>query len=179
RSAHAQRRITQLEARAGNDPFAATNWVVSQRLLPDYRRDPMLRVMRGAQFDAFTEGSRVQFLGDTFAVTPQSDRMGYRLQGEPLQLSAPLEMISEAVTAGTIQVPPEGNPIVLLADRQTIGGYPKIGQIATVDLPLIAQVKPGETVSFCEITVSEAQALVVRRERELHLLKQGINLTVG
>lgn len=172
----AERRMAQLEPLAGHDPFAATDWVVSSMLLPDYRKDPVLRVMRGTQFDAFDEQSQRQFLSGAFQVTPQSDRMGYRLQGSSLRLSKPLEMISEGVTAGTIQVPSEGNPIVLLADRQTTGGYPKIGQIATVDLPLIAQVKPGETVTFAEISLSEAQRLYVQRERELALFQQGITL---
>ena len=68
-----------------------------------------------------------------FRVTAKSDRMGYRLQGEALELTQPLEMISEAVSFGTIQVPPDGNPIVLLADRQTAGGYPRIAHIASAD----------------------------------------------
>jgi antagonist of KipI len=173
-SVAAVQRMEQLECFAGNEPFAATDWVVSSHLLPDYSKNPVLRVMRGAQFDAFDEASRAHFIGNSFRVTPQSDRMGYRLQGDSLKLVEPLEMISEAVTAGTIQVPSDGNPIVLLADRQTTGGYPKIGQIATVDLPLIAQVKPGDTVRFQEISLSQAQELYVQRERELELFKQGI-----
>src|SRR5699024_11878328 len=80
--------------------------------------------------------------------SPQSDRMGYRLKGKTLSLEQAEQMLSEAVAYGTIQVPTEGDPIVLLADRQTTGGYPKIGQIASVDFPLIAQAKPGEELYF-------------------------------
>ena len=78
--------------------------------------------------------------------------MGYRLQGALLKLEEQKEMISEAVTFGSIQVPQDGNPIILLADRQTTGGYPIIGEVASVDLPLLAQTKPGDILSFSEIT---------------------------
>lgn len=177
-SEQARLRIAQLAGVAGNDPFIATDWAVSRELLPAYRTNPVLRVMRGAQFDEFEPASQAQFWGSAFTVTPQSDRMGYRLQGELLALSEARELLSEAVTAGTIQVPSDGQPIILLADRQTTGGYPKIAQIAAVDLPVIAQVKPGEHVRFQEISVAEAEALYIARERELQLFKQGISMTV-
>ncbi|GAB7387938.1 5-oxoprolinase subunit PxpC [Bacillaceae bacterium] len=155
-------------------PFSATDWYVSCELLPGYAENPMIRVMRGNQFDCFTAESRNDFFRHPFQVTPQSDRMGYRLRGPSLQLSDPLEMVSEAVANGTIQVPPDGNPIILLADRQTTGGYPKIAQVATVDLPVIAQVKPGEKIRFQEISLQEAEELHWAREKDMEWLKQGI-----
>ena len=97
---------------------------------------------KGRQFHLFSKQSQEKFFTETFEVTAQSDRMGYRLKGAVLPMEKSEEMISEAVSFGSIQVPADGNPIVLLADRQTTGGYPKIGQIATVDLPMIAQAKP-------------------------------------
>ena len=106
--------------------------------------------MKGLQYQLFTKKSQEAFFTEPFTVTTQSDRMGYRLQGPHLELEQAKEMISEAVSFGTIQVPAEGNPIVLLADRQTTGGYPKIGQIATVDLSSIAQAKPGDMIHFLE-----------------------------
>ncbi|MGC8140626.1 KipI antagonist, partial [Salmonella enterica] len=78
------------------------------------------------------------------------------MKGSVLSLTSTEEMISEAVNFGTIQVPPDGNPIVLLADRQTTGGYPKIGQVATVDLPYMAQLKPGDKIKFVEVSHEEA-----------------------
>ena len=78
-------------------------------------------MLEGAQFHAFTEEAKLRFYQESYTVTPQSDRMGYRLKGAPLELREPLEMVSEAVTFGTVQVPPDGNPIILLADRQTTG----------------------------------------------------------
>ena len=109
-------------------------------------------------------------------ITMQSDRMGYRLSGPLLQLTKPLEMISEAVALGTIQVPPNGNPIVLLADRQTVGGYPKIAQVAGVDICTVAQIKPGGKILFQEISVAEAERLYMAREEELGQLKIAIQL---
>ncbi|WP_038084694.1 biotin-dependent carboxyltransferase family protein [Tumebacillus flagellatus] len=158
--------------------FAALprNRFISWELFPDYSNEPVIRVTRGQQYDAFDAESRERLWAETFQVTPQSDRMGYRIEGPPLQLVAPLEMISEAVTFGTVQVPPGGNPIVLLADRQTTGGYPKIAQVAAVDLPVLAQLKPGDRLRFTEITVEEAQRLYLERERGLQMLQRALTL---
>lgn len=97
--------------------------------------------------------------------------MGYRLKGEPLELKAPLEMVSEAVTFGTVQVPPDGNPIILLADRQTTGGYPRIAHIISADLPIASQIMPGEHVQFEPVSLQEAEALFIEREAHLKELK--------
>jgi antagonist of KipI len=80
------------------------------------------------------------------------------------------------VAAGTIQVPPDGRPIILLADRPTLGGYPKIANVATVDLPLLAQLRPGATVGFREVSIAEAQELWLAAERLAATVKQGIAL---
>jgi antagonist of KipI len=100
------------------------------------------------------------------------------MQGPKLELENEREMLSEAVSFGTIQVPAEGNPIILLADRQTTGGYPKIGQIASVDLPMMAQLKPGEKVRFTEVSHEEAQRLYLNQEEQIQQLKQGISLKI-
>ena len=92
-------------------------------------------------------------------------------------LKAPLEeIVSEGVATGAVQVPPDGQPIVLLADRQTVGGYPKIAIVASVDLPLLAQLRAGDSVTFTEIPVAEAQELWLANERLLATVKQGIAL---
>ena len=98
--------------------------------------------------------------------------MGYRLQGSPLLMTAPRQMISEATTFGTIQVPAGGQPIVLMADRQTTGGYPKMAYVASVDLPQLAQLGPGDTVSFEAITLKQAQQLEHARGRAFATLAQ-------
>lgn len=118
-----------------------------------------IRAIPGRQWDAFTASSRDGFTTRPFVVTPQSERMGYRLQGPVLAMTAARQMLSEATCFGTVQVPTDGAPIVLMADRQTTGGYPKIAQVATVDLPLLAQIPPGGTVRFEMITLEAAQKL--------------------
>ncbi|PLR98452.1 biotin-dependent carboxyltransferase family protein [Bacillus sp. T33-2] len=168
--------VEHLATQAGDQTFAEMEWSVASDLIPLHRKDPFIRVMRGRQYDLFSEDSKHRFFSEPFEVTPQSDRMGYRLKGPFLALELPDELISEAVSFGSIQVPSEGNPIVLLADRQTTGGYPKIGQIATVDLPLIAQAKPGDKILFKEITHEEAQLLFLKRETKIKQLVNGISL---
>lgn len=151
-------------------------WIINQDLIPNYSENPTIRVMKGRQFELFRQESQAKLFSKPFDITPQSDRMGYRLKGPMLALRNPMEMISESVCFGTIQVPADGNPIILLADRQTTGGYPKIAQVAAVDLPLLAQAKPGDTLRFTEITHSEAQLLFIQREKEIQQLKLGIKL---
>lgn len=159
-----------------SNSFKVVEWFITSEIIPKYKVNPIIRVIPGGEFKKFSSESRVGFFKSEFEVTSQSDRMGYRLKGTTLKLSRPLEMISEAVSFGTIQVPPEGNPIILLADRQTTGGYPKIAQVASIDIPLIAQVKPGEKISFQKISLEEAQKLYILRELNIQQLKQGINL---
>jgi len=164
--------------RSGSRPFYAAEWFAGDGLLPAYAANPVVRIIRGRQFGQFTEKSKQLLFECEFKVTPQSDRMGYRLQGPVLERneSDGPESISEAVSFGTIQVPPDGSPIILMADSQTIGGYPKIAQVTTVDLPVLAQVKPGETVSFAEVSLQEAERLYIRREREIMMISKAISL---
>lgn len=133
-----------------------------------------LRAMPGPQWQAYTDEARTAFREQAFQIDSRSDRMGYRLNGPRLALSAPLEMVSEAVSFGTVQVPPDGNPIVLMADRQSAGGYPKIAYVASVDLPLLAQALPGDAVRFSMITLEAAQALYLEREQSLEALRAGV-----
>jgi allophanate hydrolase subunit 2 len=89
------------------------------------------------------------------------------LNGPTLALEQPIEMISEGVAFGTIQVPPDGEPIVLMASRQTTGGYPRLGEVATVDLPLLAQLPPGSAVRFEPVSLEQAQSLLLAQKREM------------
>lgn len=138
--------------------------------------NPTIRVVKGHQYNLFTKESQQGFFESSFQITSDADRMGYRLNGPPLTLSEKEEMISEAIVVGTIQVTPDGNTVILLADRQTTGGYPKIAQIISVDLPLLAHVKPGETLKFKEVTLAEAQTLFLQKEQYIHDLRIGIQL---
>ncbi|TAL56894.1 biotin-dependent carboxyltransferase family protein [Pandoraea sp.] len=126
--------------------------------------DAPLRALAGREWSMFSAQAQRNLVAEPFRIDPQSDRMGYRLAGLPLELGAAREMISEAVGFGTIQVPPDGQPIVLMADRQTTGGYPKIAHVCAVDLPRLAQKMPGETVHFQLIDLDEAQRLMLLQE---------------
>jgi antagonist of KipI len=154
--------------------FVSTSWYAGRSYIHQRSQEYLIRVMPSKQFEFFTSDSREQFFQQAFTITTQSDRMGYRLAGPLLQLTEPLEMVSEAVALGTIQVPPDGNPIVLLADRQTVGGYPKMAQVARVDIAALAQIKPGGKIRFQEISLAEAERLYVTREEEMEQLKMAI-----
>ncbi|AJA49953.1 KipI antagonist [Clostridium pasteurianum DSM 525 = ATCC 6013] len=137
-----------------------------------------IRVFRERQFENFTQESINEFFKSQFNISVKSDRMGYRLNGVKLNLREPLEMISEPVYLGTIQVPPDGNPIILLADRQTIGGYPKIAQIASVDISKIVQLKPNEKVIFKKISLEEAKILYFKREKSINDIRNALKFKV-
>jgi biotin-dependent carboxylase-like uncharacterized protein len=122
-------------------------------------RKSLVRMIRSDQWPEFSSASRGALVSSTWRVSPDSERMGYRLQGPEIVLDKPREMISEATTFGSVQVPRGGQPIVLMADRQTSGGYPKIGTVASVDLPILAQKKPGDEVRFTLVDVEHAQQL--------------------
>ncbi len=134
-----------------------------------------IRIIKSAQWSDFTPESKANMLTETFKVTPVSDRMGYRLQGPDLKLAQPRQMISESVVFGTIQVPVGGQAIILMADRQTTGGYPKIAYVASVDHPLLAQMMPGDTFAFSLIDIAQAQLLDLKHEQDLQDLAFQLN----
>lgn len=133
-----------------------------------------IRVIKSALWNEFTPESCVALLTETFRVSSDSERMGYRLTGTPLLMSKPRQLLSEATTFGTVQVPAGGQPIILMADRQTTGGYPKMAYVATVDLPLLAQRAPGDALKFEAITLERAQELDAARERAWQALSQTV-----
>lgn len=130
-----------------------------------------IRVIPGREWRFFSAEAQQALVEQPYRISNDSERMGYRLTGAELKLDATLELLSETVTFGTLQVPPNGQPIVLMADRQTTGGYPKIAHVASVDLPLLAQRLPGEEVRFELIELAAAQALAVRRARLIQQLE--------
>ena len=139
-------------------------------------RDRFLRIVRGANWDGFTPEAQVFLVATSFIVTSDSDRMGARLDGSNLKRSETGDLLSEAVAPGTLQVPPNGKPILLLGDCQTIGGYPKIAHVITVDLPTAAQLWPGDTVRFHEVSLGEAQELLREREEDYGRFRIGLDL---
>jgi antagonist of KipI len=145
---------------------------ISRSILPAYSSSPSVRLIAAAQHDAFTN----EWLRKSFEVSAQSNRMGVRLKGaiETRNAENLGSIPSSPVVPGTVQVPPDGNPIILLADAQTIGGYPQIGTVITVDIPLVAQLKPGDCIRFELVTVEKARQLLHERERELGFLRFGL-----
>jgi antagonist of KipI len=125
---------------------------------PNYDHHPVINVILGPQMKYFTKESIETFFSSEYSMSLRSDRMGYRLEGPPLNHRGKPELISEGLTSGAIQVPPNGQPIVMMADCPTTGGYPKIGTVASADLPLIAQCMPGKSkIRFRGTTVAKAQ----------------------
>lgn len=157
------------------EPGAYASWSADVDTLAGYGAAEV-RALRGTHFDALSASSREGIFGSAFVIGRESDRMGYRLEGPPLELARPLELLSEAVAFGTVQLPPAGGLIVLMADRQTTGGYPRILQVAAIDLPRLAQLAPGDPLVFTEVSLAEAQALYIARERRLSRLPLSIDL---
>lgn len=145
-------------------------WRVDPRVLPVYSADPEVRVVAGTHAADFP----AHWTDAPFQASRISDRMGVRLEGGPVRRRAGGELLSAPVAPGTVQVPPDGNPIVLLADAQTVGGYPRIAHVVSADLPLIAQLRPGDQVRFRQVTMGEARALAAAREHALRLLREGV-----
>lgn len=151
------------------------NWRISREsLLPEIRKK--IRVVPANEINWFDAASIISFLTGTYTVDLRSNRMGYHLSGKPLVKKVKKELLSTAVTPGIIQVTGSGDLVILLADCQTTGGYPRIAHVAAVDLPLCAQLKPGDAIQFSEISRDEAEALYLEREHDLLLISMAISL---
>ena len=136
----------------------------------------VLRVIRGVDWSRFNDVTIQRLTSDAFVVSPDSDRMGVRFDGPELSRNDDVDLVSEAVAPGTIQVPPSGRPILLLGDCQTIGGYPKIAHVITVDLPLAAQLRAGDRIRFSEVSIADAHRFLLERERQLERFRIGLSL---
>ena len=142
---------------------------------PKFGNEAALRVVLGPQDDAFTERGLRTFFGEPYRVTNRFDRMGCALEGPAVEYRDKADIISDGIPAGAVQVPSGGKPIVMLADRQTTGGYAKIGAVIAADLPLLAQRRPGDTVRFLRISVSAAQRIGRREAKRLRKLNRYLN----
>jgi antagonist of KipI len=153
-----------------------SSWTASHDWVSPAKTKPILRFIRGGDWSRFDDSTIQRFTEYEFNVSPDSDRMGVRLDGPELKRVDQSDLISEAVVPGTIQVPPSGKPILLLGDCQTIGGYPKIAHVITVDLGIAAQLRAGDHVRFSEVSLTEAHQLLLERERQLELFRVGLSL---
>lgn len=131
--------------------FGISNWKSKSFNLPHILEIIIINCVRGPEWNAFDEASQLQLFNKTFTISSESNRMGFRLEGALLSLKEKAEMVSTAVTRGIIQVTNQGNPIILMADAQTIGGYPRIGRVCSKDISLLAQCRPGQKIIFREV----------------------------
>jgi antagonist of KipI len=126
-----------------------------------------LRATAGAEFEKLTAQSSESFSAAAFTIESRSDRMGYRLSGPGLHTNEPVELLSAAVSFGTVQVLPNGQLTVLMADHQTTGGYPRIAQVIESDLPLLAQLSAGCRVAFYLISQVDAEQIALAQSADL------------
>jgi antagonist of KipI len=138
------------------------------------RRETTLRFIRGSDSNCFGISAFERLVTEAFVVSPDSDRMGVRLDGLRLERSSDADLLSEAVVPGTVQVPPSGKPIVLLNDCQTMGGYPKIAHVISVDLGIAAQLRASDRVRFREVSLAYAHQALSERQRDLAQFRHGI-----
>ncbi|TDQ11366.1 5-oxoprolinase subunit C family protein [Pedobacter metabolipauper] len=163
-----------LSFKRNNQPSSGKiNWKADLKLYPDLKTRA-IRVIEGPEINLFSEESIAAFFTSEFRISTAADRMGYRLEGQQLKWTASQDLLSSAVTFGTIQVPAQGDPIILMADHQTTGGYPRIAQVISCDLTLLAQMRPGDVFKFELITLARAHELLILREQQLKQLKQTI-----
>ena len=153
-----------LPAAAGSAP-ARRELALPRPFDPD--PDRPIRVVLGPQHDFFSEAAIETLLSTTYTISPQADRMGFRLEGAPLQHTKGYNIVSDAIVAGSIQVPGSGQPIVLLVDAQTTGGYPKIATVASADLPALGRRRPGDPARFQAVSQIEAEALIRQEEAQI------------
>ncbi|MBJ6107966.1 biotin-dependent carboxyltransferase family protein [Hymenobacter sp. BT523] len=171
-----QQLMAALAASAASADWAQARWAPGPALCPALRPSPVIRAVVGPEYKQFSPESQRAFWHEPFAVSAAADRMGYRLQGPVLTRHTDAELLSSAVTFGTVQVPAGGQPIVLMADHQTTGGYPRIAQVITADFSALAQVRPGQSIRFREVSLVEAQALYLAQERRLRALQRAVEI---
>jgi len=159
---------------ASRGPFAAAAWQLDPQPWFEATAARPIRVCTGTHFPQLDNAARRALFATQFLIGVDSNRVGYRLEGASLALREPLELISEGVVPGTLQLPPGGTPIVLMAEAPTSGGYPRIAQVIGVDLPRLAQRRPGDPVRFAETSLDDAQTRYLERERALQRIQRRV-----
>jgi biotin-dependent carboxylase-like uncharacterized protein len=134
-----------------------TKHLIERKINYNYSPDNIIRIIKGTNFDYFSKDATDKFFKEDFLITNLVDRMGIRLKGPKLENIVNTNIKSEGLIRGAIQVPADGNPIIMLSDHGTVGGYPKIGVVIAADLDLIGQLIPGTKINFKEVSLEEAQ----------------------
>jgi antagonist of KipI len=166
-----------LSKKTGNNgkflPYLGNTFVRQFSNLLDYIE---IRFIAGNEFNLLTEDSKQNLENQSFTITQKSNRMGFRMESEELELTKKIELVSSAVDFGTIQLLPNGQIIILMADHQTSGGYPRIGNVISVDLPILAQCGANDKIKLKAISIEEAEDLIISQEKEIQKLKASIRL---
>ena len=156
-------------------PLHSVRWSVAPRSLP--RDEPtVVRCVDGHHRELFSPEALAAFEAGSYRISPQSNRMGYRMLGARLERMQAGDILSEPTALGTVQVPADGLPIVLMADHQTTGGYAKIAEVASADIARLAQLRPGQEVRFVRCTLTDARALAQAAQQALQVAVQAIRL---
>lgn len=153
---------------------------IHESMIHNFAPMQTIRLIPGPQLDAFSGEGMSALLGTPYTVTQNADRMGYRLEGARIRHAPDQDgnIISDAITKGAVQVPGHGQPIIMMADRQTTGGYAKVGHVISVDLPRVAQLRPGDVIRFTLCDIDTAQDYVRQRTRKLRALRHLLDETV-
>lgn len=170
------RKDDRIEYCGGKEVARLSPLWASPRILPPYSGSPTVRFIRGNEFALLPVESQRLLVSEPFAISMNADRMGYRLNGPPIDSNGLPEMISSAVDFGTVQLLPDGSLIILMAEHQTSGGYPRLGHVISVDLPLLAQLNPGNKIEFLEVSIRDAEELRMDLEKNLNCLSTGVRL---
>jgi biotin-dependent carboxylase-like uncharacterized protein len=147
--------------------FEAKAYALEKKYIPHYGEKITLRVLLGPQDDMFTPEAIKTFFEGKYVISNEADRMGYRLEGPKVAHVDKADIVSDALSLGAIQIPAHGMPIIMMADRQTTGGYAKIGTIIGPDLSVLAQAKPGDEVQF-SMCLEEEAVNALRGERQAY-----------
>ncbi|PRR78258.1 KipI antagonist [Clostridium liquoris] len=150
------------------------NRKIKEAYIPKFTGSYNIRVILGPQEEYFTEGGINTLLSSTYEVTNECDRMGYRLSGEKIEHREGADIISDGIALGSIQVPGHGMPIIMMADRQTTGGYTKIATIISPDIAILAQAKPGDKINFTKVSVKEGQNIFKEYEDKFQEIRDSI-----
>lgn len=148
--------------------------VVCQSLRPHLNENQEIRVVANHSLEGLDQDSIDKIFSKTFIVSHHSNRMGYRLEGDSIKLPKLGEQVSSSVVFGTIQLLPDGQIVILMADHQTTGGYPRLGQVISVDLPVLAQIHIGQHITFREITQEVAESVFLKQEKEIKKFKTSV-----
>jgi biotin-dependent carboxylase-like uncharacterized protein len=154
------------EIKLGKKELSSSGSYLPDSYKPAYMKDNTIRVVLGPQDDFFDKEAIKVFANSVYTITSEADRMGYRLDGPKINHIEGADIVSDGVVFGSVQVPGHGSPIIMMADRQTTGGYTKIATVITPDLSKLAQMSPGTTMNFEMVTVDESHSIYKEYEKQ-------------